>query len=390
MDKVTACSDIMESFAHRTGISTDENTQSRYLWTDAFALFNYLELFRQTNKRDYLERALTLINQVHYILGRHRSDDSRGGWISGLEDSAGQCHPTIGGLRIGKTMPERKAKQTMDTQEEWDRDGQYFHYLSKWMLALYCTSRITNDSNYYQWAVELAKTAYAQFTYVNPMDGCRKMYWKMSIDLSHPLVESMGQHDPLDGLITYLQLQTLLSERDDPSKTLNLDMETEELFKMCEGMSWTTSDTLGLGGLLENACTLAHIIVEKKYTKYEGLLLQILEDIELGLDYFIHAEVLRQTTDHRLAFRELGLSIGLHALELMEKLVENKIEYFHRKTQIKSRIDRLLKYKLFAGKIEEYWLLPEHQGASSWIDHYNINSVMLVTSLAPRAFLLYE
>lgn len=33
------------------------------------------------------------------------------------------------------------------------------------------------------------------------------MYWKMSIDLSSPLVPSMGQHDPLDGLITYLQLQ---------------------------------------------------------------------------------------------------------------------------------------------------------------------------------------
>ena len=64
---------------------------------------------------------------MHYILGRHRSDDSRGGWISGLEDSAGQCHPTIGGLLIGKAMPERKAKQTMDTQEEWDRSGRYFH-----------------------------------------------------------------------------------------------------------------------------------------------------------------------------------------------------------------------------------------------------------------------
>ena len=28
------------------------------------------------------------------------------------------------------------------------------------------------------------------------------MYWKLSIDLSRPLVASMGQHDPLDGLVT--------------------------------------------------------------------------------------------------------------------------------------------------------------------------------------------
>ena len=33
------------------------------------------------------------------------------------------------------------------------------------------------------------------------------MYWKMSIDLTRPLVPSMGQHDPLDGLVTYNELQ---------------------------------------------------------------------------------------------------------------------------------------------------------------------------------------
>lgn len=33
------------------------------------------------------------------------------------------------------------------------------------------------------------------------------MYWKMNIDLSHPQVHSMGQHDPLDGYLTYNELQ---------------------------------------------------------------------------------------------------------------------------------------------------------------------------------------
>lgn len=388
MNQVIVCNEIMDNFAHRTGMSTKKNGRSRYLWTDAFAVFNYLELFRQTSKDNYLKQALELIDQVHNVLGRHRSDDSRDGWISGLEETAGKSHPTIGGLRIGKTMTERKANQAIDAEQEWDRDGQYFHYLNKWMLALDCTSHITNTSNYHKWAIELAKTAYAKFTYVNAKDSSRQMYWKMSIDLTYPLVGSMGQHDPLEGLITYLQLQSTLSEPSDTSKTFNLDSEIKELSVMCEGLSWATSDTLGIGGLLANACALTRLIIEKKYHEYESLLLQILEDIEQGLNYFIHTGILQQPAIYRLAFRELGLSIGLHALELMENLFENNLECFNNQIGIKRRLDRLLTYKLFAKQIEEYWLLPENQRAKSWVDHYNINSVMLATSLAPRSFLL--
>lgn len=35
------------------------------------------------------------------------------------------------------------------------------------------------------------------------------MHWKMSIDLSHPAVASMGNLDPYDGLVTYSLLQAL-------------------------------------------------------------------------------------------------------------------------------------------------------------------------------------
>jgi hypothetical protein len=44
---------------------------------------------------------------VHAVLGRHRPDDRRTGWISGLEEQEGSEHPTAGGLRIGKVMNER-------------------------------------------------------------------------------------------------------------------------------------------------------------------------------------------------------------------------------------------------------------------------------------------
>ena len=46
--------------------------------------------------------------------------------------------------------------------------------------------------------------------------------------------------------------------------------------------------------------------------------------------------------DHRLAFRELGLAI------------------------------------------ESFWLLPEHRQVRTWLDHEDINDVMLATSLVPE------
>lgn len=76
------------------------------------------------------------------------------------------------------------------------------------MHALDQVVRSTVDRRCNVWARELAATAFDAFTYVLPNSGRRRMYWKMSIDLSRPLVPSMGLHDPLDGFITFRQLQT--------------------------------------------------------------------------------------------------------------------------------------------------------------------------------------
>lgn len=43
----------------------------------------------------------------------------------------GKRHPTMGGLRIGKTLAERGPSEVFDENREWDRDGQYYHYLTK-------------------------------------------------------------------------------------------------------------------------------------------------------------------------------------------------------------------------------------------------------------------
>ena len=119
--------ELMTGFAERTGLSS-ERPQHRYLWTDAFAVCNFLCLSRTTGEKRYTNLAMRLVGRVHHTLGRHRGDDSRKGWISGLSEREGEDHPTRGGLRIGKGLPERRPDQPFDERLETgvkdsDREG---------------------------------------------------------------------------------------------------------------------------------------------------------------------------------------------------------------------------------------------------------------------------
>src|SRR4051812_30587791 len=122
---------LMSNFAMRTGLSSVALHPQRSLWTDAFAVCNFFELFARTSDQTHRRYAVGLIDQVHQVLGQYRHDDMRNGWISGLDDDSGRHRPTAGGLRIGKPLKEREADEPIDEQLEWDRDGQYFHYLTK-------------------------------------------------------------------------------------------------------------------------------------------------------------------------------------------------------------------------------------------------------------------
>jgi hypothetical protein len=115
--------------------------------------------------------------------------------------------------------------------------------------------------------MELAKTVHARFTYVPRSGGEKRMYWKMSIDLSYPLVPSMGHHDPLDGLITYSQLQATAAKDSEKSTRLDLRVEITDLAKICEGKSWVTDDPLGVGGLLGDAHKVAQLIINGFFLK---------------------------------------------------------------------------------------------------------------------------
>ena len=239
---------LMDEFARDTGLEGDAPPR-RYLWTDAFAVCNFLGLHRESGEGRELDRALRLVDQVHHVLGRHRPDDSRQGWISGLPDEEGGRHPTRGGLRIGQELPERRPGEAFDSRLEWDRDGQYFHYLTQWMHALSRVSEETGQAVFHDWAVELAKSAHARFSTADPAGGARRLVWKMSIDLGRALVTSMGQHDPLDAWIAYLDLQGGASATGALGRRA-LDSEIAEAEALCVGGQWATDDALGIGSLL--------------------------------------------------------------------------------------------------------------------------------------------
>jgi hypothetical protein len=313
-DRLARAAEILDEFAA---------SARRYLWTDAFAVMTWVGLYERTRERRFLDLARRLIEQVHSVLGAPR-----------------------GGLRIGKPLPERRPDEPYDPDLEWERDGQYYHYLTKWMHALERTATASRDGRYHRSAVELARTAHRAF--IHP----KGLYWKMSIDLTRPLVPAMGAHDPLDGLIA--------------AASLGLTLETHELARICNGRRWATDDTLGAGGLLVDALRLARLAAGGR-ADLRDLFLEVLEDAEASAE--AAAATLGGPAARRLAFRELGFALGLHAVEPLAAHADVK---------------RLRRFEPLAAELEDYWLDPANQSAATWTGHRDINAVTLAACLSPQ------
>jgi hypothetical protein len=382
--RISLACDLLRDFAQQTGLSPAVAHPRRYLWTDAFAVCIFLELCRRTNVAACREHALRLVGQVHQELGRYRDDDPREGWISGLPEAEAKEHPTRGGLRIGKSLPERGPQEAPD-EREWDRDGQYYHYLTKWMHALSRVSRATGDPRYLIWAKELAKVAHARFTYTPSSGGRKRMYWKMSTDLTRPLVPSMGQHDPLDGYLTYLELQTL-DTAEFGGKGPDLSSEIIEMAAVCREMHLVTEDPLGIGGLLSDAVRLGQLGV-KSGRDVSGLLESVLDASLLGMDSFTRSGTLRLPAEYRLAFRELGLSIGLRGMKGLQEDMRRNPQPFAGGDMLPGLVQDLGHLGFLADQIEQFWLKPGNRMSGTWTAHQEINTVMLATSLVPDGFL---
>lgn len=377
----------MTTFLDRTGV-TSNATSDRYLWTDAFALLNLLVLDDLHPDVDHMRNAHSLVEDVHNTLGRHRPDDDRSGWISGMSPKAGSRHPTAGGLRIGKELPERPPDEPLDRRDEWDRDGQYFHYNTKWALALDRLAARTEEATFNRWARELMATSCDGFVYRDQFSDELRMYWKMRIDLSEPLVESMGQLDPLDGVVTCLELGRTARQidaveanesasNDDVADSM-LGEQTDTLSHMLEPRDWRTADPLGLGGVLMQGVRMSHLDGATLEETSDHMRLDALVDaVAAGLEQYDESHRLNAPASQRLAFRELGLAIGL---TLFESLPDDAIE--------RDAADNdVTEYFGLRDRILDFWSDASNRDNDTWRDHRNINEVMLASAwLTPEVF----
>jgi hypothetical protein len=195
----------------------------------------------------------------------------------------------------------------------------------------------------------------------------------------------MGQHDPLDGFITYCALNRG-SAGSRADEALDLRHEIGDLARLCRGCDWYTEDSLGIGGLLTDAYSLAKLMEEGMLDEPD-LLGALFEASSSGLRVVAQQRQLEQPASRRLPFREFGLAIGLRAAQRLHSRCgrmggDQKIAETLRRSS-----ESLMRYVELASMIEDFWSEPAHRSSENWTEHREINEVMLATALAPHGYL---
>jgi hypothetical protein len=260
-----------------------EGHRGRYLWTDGFAVVNFLTLYNLTHGTRYLTFARNLITTVHRILGYTRDGTSR---LPGATDD----EPLKGGLRIGK-----------HDESGPDGDGQYFHYLTVWMFALNRFTFVTGEKWYNEQAISMAAAILPKFM-TNRNAKRPRMFWKLSTDLSSPLVMSEGNLDPIDGYVTYKLLQATHGAE---SEVLKEEIALLKKIVDTKVEGYDSTDTLDLGMTLWTA----HWLVPE-----EDWAVQLTCRALACLKRLIESRHFEQPTKRRLAFREFGTALGVRSV----------------------------------------------------------------------------
>ena len=197
------------------------------------------------------------------------------------------------------------------------------------------------------------------------------MFWKLSTDRVRPLVRSMGQHDALDGFVTCVSLDATATALR-VSKQPSLAAASADFAQMMGRGTLETCDPRGIGGLLFDAARLAQT------DGNDELISTLLEAVLLGLREYVEAPDLRAEAHRRLAFRELGLAIGLEALSIFDI---NRCDA--------TLLAELREYLPLRDEIIAFWRVEDHRRSSTWTEHQDINEVMLATSALPNGFLVF-
>ena len=212
--------------------------QRRYLWTDAFGVLAYTSIAQDYSQKNnpqqaqlHQQAAQRLIQVVHECLGTPRSPqdimrvdpDSPFGFV---------------GLRIGKVETRKVTDYGMQF------DGQYWHYIDKWLLALARAGRADDG-------IRIAKSVFPYFMDAGPLGtgfggGIR---WKLSVDATPPpaLQRAHASDDTLMALIVFSLLQQYSSSGASLEQEIQMLRNSLQHYRLR-----VTDDPLGWG--LEAIC----------------------------------------------------------------------------------------------------------------------------------------
>ena len=321
--------EIMQDYARLTGLAPANAHPRRYLWTDAFAVCNYLELFAGPMMKPIgIWLYASSIRCIIPSAGTAKTIPDAAGSAALMSRRVSGIRP--GGLRIGKQLNERRPDEPPNERLEWDRDGQYYHYLTKWMHALNCVSQVTGDPTYIRWAMELAKTAHARFAYLR----LRRPEEDVLEDEHRPHLSSGSLYGPARSSrrLCHLLRASGGGDRDFKESSCRASMhEIADMAEICRGMQpghrRSARHRRSSLRCLKNCTTDG-----KGRLKNAGLLENVVDSALMGMKSFAKSETLEYPADYRLAFRELGLSIGLSAVENLRKWIEENPDLLARKS----------------------------------------------------------
>jgi hypothetical protein len=240
----------------------------RYLWTDAFGVVLLASLYATTGDSSYLDLARWVVADVERVLGRRR------------------------GIRIGEAS---------------DRQGQYFHYLAKWLYALCVLGRHLPE--YRERGVSLAREVHGAF--VVPGRG---VHWKMHEDLSGPEPGyGFGALDAFDGYVAYRLLDETALAREIADMRALIDRSASDL---------VVNQDLGLGMMLWTT----HFFPDEHWAQVQKTrCLAILDRLWVEEGYFCRAPGYRNV---KFAFTNYGVSVGLQAVDAMPGRISRLHSFF--------------------------------------------------------------
>jgi len=204
--------------------------------------------------------------------------------------------------------------------EEPSRDGQYFHYLTKWIFALHQLSSYHPDVSQRQFhqqeAIKIIKEIHSHFLIRDV-----GILWKMKEDLSGPyLGYGLGGLDHYDAYITYRLI-------DNGSGILTREISDVYSLIQSHFQDFSCTQDLGLGEMLWMTSWFpeeewAKVVREKSIKTLE----KMWRDVDEKRGYFIRDWKYERTS--KLAFGNYGVCIGLQAVGLWSDRVDKCLNYF--------------------------------------------------------------